>query len=73
MEDLALSRPNDLNCVFLRYGNYALRGHNKSVFKSTQERKQRQPENTVAASKHLGVKSLESKKKKKTNPKPTAV
>lgn len=40
-----------------------LRGHNKSVFKSTQERKQSLPGSTVDASKHLGIKALELKKK----------
>lgn len=63
MEDLAQGCPNDLNCVFLHYGSYLLRRHNNSVFKSTQEGKQSLPGNTVAASKHLGVKALELNKK----------
>lgn len=63
MEDLAQGCPNDLNGVFLCRGIYLLRGHNKGVFKSTQERKQSLPGNIIAASKHLGVKALELKKK----------
>lgn len=64
MEDLAQGCPNDLNCVFLHCGIYLLRGHNKTVFKSTQVRKQSLPGNTVAAPKHLGVQALEQKNKK---------